>query len=344
VIPFVQSRPAVPKARLKAGASLSQRLKRLAPWLLMAVVVLLLGYFLDLHATFAALDNVEAWAIGLSAALFLLDRFCMAYKWNILLRERNCHLSAWSAFRIYLASGFVGYVIPASVGSDTFRAARLSLSGWSVSRVSATIILERVLGLLAILALSSVGLFFLVARGRGDLFPLLGVVLAALLVGLVLTTMSTSERLYRILQRATSGLSGHRMGARVVQMLHELHNEYVALSKGRRPLLLFFLLSIVSQLIEALMVVPLLVSLDAPLDLLAVFALLPLSKAMIQLMAVPAGIGVAEGSVVVALTLAGISPAQALATALVLRAIDLGMLLPAGIAYAADAWQLRKTA
>jgi uncharacterized protein (TIRG00374 family) len=160
----------------------------------------------------------------------------------------------------------------------------------------------------------------------------------------VLTTMSTSERLYRILERATAGLRNHRIGGRVVQMLHELRNEYVALSKGRSLLLLFFLLSIVSQLIEALMVVPLLVSLDAPINLLAVFALLPLSKAMIQLMAVPAGIGVAEGSVVVTLTLAGIAPAQALATALVLRAIDLGMLLPAGIAYAADAWQLRKTA
>jgi len=90
------------------------------------------------------------------------------------------------------------------------------------------------------------------------------------------------------------------------------------------------------------MVVPLLLSLDVPVDLLAVFALMPLSKALIQLLAVPAGIGVAEGSVVLVLTLVGIPAAQALATALVLRAIDLAMLLPAGLAYAADAWQLRK--
>src|SRR5882724_6024818 len=169
----------------------------------MAVIVALLVHFLDLHATLAAFDDLEPVAIALTVILFLLDRFSMAYKWNLLLRARNCWLSSWAAFRIYLASGFVGYVIPASVGSDTFRAARLSLSGWSVSRVSATIVLERVLGLLAILSLSSIGLLLVVAGGRHDLLPILGAVLAALFVGTVLTGMSVSERLYGAFRRAT---------------------------------------------------------------------------------------------------------------------------------------------
>jgi uncharacterized protein (TIRG00374 family) len=127
-------------------------------------------------------------------------------------------------------------------------------------------------------------------------------------------------------------------------MLHALHDEYVSLSKGWRPLFVFFVLSIVNQLIQALMFVPVLVSLGVDVNLLALFAVLPLSKAFIQLMPIPAGIGVAEGAQVVALSLANVPAAQALAVALVLRAIDLTMLLPAGIAYAADAWQLRRTA
>jgi uncharacterized protein (TIRG00374 family) len=262
----------------------------------------------------------------------------MAHKWNILLRARNVWLSHWAAFRIYLASGFVGYVIPASVGSDVFRAARLSLGGRSVSKVSATIVLERVLGLLAILTRSSVGLLFVVLGGWHELLPLLGAVVAALFVGTVLTAMSMSERLYRVLRRATSRFADNR----IVKMLHALHDEYVALSRRARPLVLFFLLSIVNQLIQALMFVPVLVSLNVDVNLLALFAVLPLSKAFVQLMPIPAGIGVAEGAQVVALSLAHEAPAQGLAVALVLRAIDLSMLLPAGIAYAADAWQLRK--
>jgi len=322
----------------------SALVKRWGPWILMAATIGLLVCFLDLRAALDAVDDIEPIAIVVTALLYLLDRFSMAYKWNVLLRARNCWLSSWAAFRIYLASGFIGYVFPASVGSDTYRAARLSLCGCSVSRVSATIVLERVLGLLAILSLSAIGLRLVVAGGRDDLLPVLGAVLGALFVGAVLTVMSVSERLYGVFRRATDGFASHRIAHRIVQILHALHDEYVALSRGGRSLLLFFALSVLNQLIQALMVVPVLLSLDADVDLLAVFALMPLSKAFIQLMPVPAGIGVAEGAVVVALSLANVPPAQALAVALVLRAVDLSMLLPAGVAYAADAWQMRKTA
>jgi uncharacterized protein (TIRG00374 family) len=317
------------------------QLKRWVPWILMAVVIALMVHFLDLHATVASVEQIETIALVLTTLLYLLDRFSMAYKWNLLLRARNCWLSHWAAFRVYLASGFVGYVIPASVGSDVFRAARLSMAGSSISKVSATIVLERVLGLLAILALSSVGLTLVVMQGRSELLALQGAVLAGLATGMVLTGMSMSSELYRVLKRATARFADNR----VVKMLHALHDEYVALSKGYRPLAVFFSLSLVNQLIQTLMFVPVLVSLGVDVNLLALVALLPLSKAFVQLMPVPAGVGVAEGSQVLAMTLAHVPAAQALAVALVLRAIDLGMmLLPGGIAYAADAWALRKTA
>ena len=315
-------------------------IKRWAPWILMAVVVALMVHFLDLHATLSAFTEIEPVAIALTVALFLLDRFSMAYKWNFLLRARDCWISNWAAFRIYLASGFVGYVIPASVGSDVFRAARLSMAGRSGSSVSATIVLERVLGLLAILTLSTVGLVLVVLRGRTDLLPLSGAVAATLCAGVVLTTVSMSVRLYQMLRRMTQRFGNNKL----VKTLHAMHNEYVSLGKGGRTLAVFFALSLVNQVIQTLLFVPVLISLNAPVDLLALLAVLPLSKAFVQLMPIPAGLGVAEGSQVIALTLAGIAPAQGLAVALVLRAIDLSMLLPAGIAYAADAWQLRRTA
>jgi len=315
-------------------------IRRWAPWILMAVVVALMVHFLDLHATFTAFNEIEPVAIALTVALFLLDRFSMAYKWNFLLRARDCWISHWAAFRIYLASGFVGYVIPASVGSDVFRAARLSMAGRSGSSVSATIVLERVLGLLAILTLSTVGLVLVALQGRTDLLPLLGAVAATLCAGVVLTAVSMSVRLYQMLRRMTQRFSDNK----IVKTLHAMHNEYVSLGKGGRTLAVFFALSLVNQVIQTLLFVPVLIPLNAPVDLLALLAVLPLSKAFVQLMPVPAGLGVAEGSQVIALSLAGVAPAQGLAVALVLRAIDLSMLLPAGIAYAADAWQLRRTA
>lgn len=316
-----------------------RRFKQLAPWILMVGVIALMTRLIDVHATVAALARLTPEAIALTTVLFLLDRFSMSFKWNILLRSRGYRLSHWDAFRLYLASGFAGYAIPATIGGDIFRAARLAVAGQPASGVSATIVLERVLGLLAILVLSCVGLLCSVLAGRIDLTPLLGAVFLALLLGSVLTGISMSERLYRFLRQVTSRIRGNR----VIEVLHSLHDDYVALSKGVRPLAWFFVLSIVNLLIRTLMCVPLLASLGVDVNLLALFALVPLSKAFIQFTPVPAGMGVAEGATVAALTLAHVSAPQALVVALVLRAVELATLVPCGLAYVIDAWYLRKT-
>jgi len=331
------AQPALEKTILRGEAF--RRLKQVVPWILVVGVIALIARFIDVRATITALHHLAPQAIALTILLFLLDRFSMSSKWNILLRARGYWLSQWDAFRIYLASGFVGYMIPATVGGDIFRAARLA-PGRSASRVSATIVLERVLGLLAIFALSSVGLLCIILEGRTELISLFAAVLAALLLGSVVTGISMSDRLYRFLRKATARIHGNR----ITEMLHSLHREYLTLSKGVRPLTWFFLLSIMNQLIRTLLYVPVLISLGVDPNLLALFALLPLSKAFVQFMPVPAGIGVGEGAQVAALTLAHVPASQALVVALVLRAVELITLAPAGLAYIADAWRLRKTA
>jgi len=331
------AQPAFTEAGITRSEGL-RRVKQLAPWALMIGVIALMAHFIDLHAAVTALSHLTPAAIGLATVFYLLDRFSMSFKWNILLRYRGYWLSHWDAFRLYLASGFVGYGIPASVGGDIFRAARLAMTGRCASKVSATIVLERVLGLLAILAVSWAGLLCIVLEGRKELIPLFGAISATVLLGSLLTAFSMSDRLYRCLTRVTNRFSGNR----IVEILHSLHNEYVALSKGVRPLTWFFVLSIVNQLIRTAMCVPVLAALGVEVNWLALVALLPLSKALAQFSPVPAGIGVAEGAQVAALTLAHVPASQALAVALVLRAIELATLLPSGLAYAIDAWYLRK--
>ena len=331
------AQPALTETRIPRSQS-RRRFKQLVPWVLLIAVIALMAHFVDLHAAVAALSHLTPGAIVLATLFYLLDRLSMSFKWNLLLRYRGYWLSHWDSFRLYLASGFVGYGIPASVGGDIFRAARLAITGRSASKVSATIVLERVLGLLAILAVSWVGLLCIVVEGRTELTALFGTVSAALLFGSLLTAASMSDRLYQFLTRATARFSGNR----VFEILHSLHNEYVALSKGVRPLTWFFVLSILNQLIRTAMCVPVLISLGVDVDLLALIALLPLSKALAQFSPVPAGIGVAEGAQVAALTLAHVPASEALAVALVLRAIELATLLPSGLAYVLDAWYLRR--
>jgi glycosyltransferase 2 family protein len=320
--------------------NLSALLKRWGPLALNVVVIVALVHFIDIRATVDAFGDLDALPVALSAVLFLLDRASMSYKWNVLLKVRGAGLSHISAFRVYLASGFIGYILPSSLGSDIYRAARLSVDGRRVSNVSATIVVERVLGMLAILSLSCAALLWLVLTERKDLAPLLGAVASALGVGVVLTLISISNGPYALFRRITRRVAGNK----IVRMLYALHDEYISLSKGVRSLVAFYFLSLLNQVIQSLMFVPILVSLDVPVEWMTLFAVLPLNKAMVQLLPSPAAIGVGEGSIVVALSLAHVPPAQGLVVALVLRAIDLCMLAPAGIAYAADAWLLRRDA
>ena len=86
---------------------------------------------------------------------------------------------------------------------------------------------------------------------------------------------------------------------------------------------------------------PILLSIGAPVQPLALLALLPLNKAVFQFTPVPAGIGVAEATIVVTLSLARVPPEQGLAVALVMRGLDVLLLVPMGIAYCIDAMRIR---
>lgn len=315
-----------------------RRLVQVLGILLAVAILALLAHFVDLHATLRTLAGIDPLAVVLATVVALFDRYVMSSKWNVLLRLRGTALSNLGAYRIYLASGFVGYVLPLGLGSDVFRATRLSLGGYRTSNVSASILLERVLGLLAILSLGGACLAWLVATGRSDLIPLLATTAGLWAVGVVATLVSMSNRLFRFVRSATSSIAGNRF----VRMLYALHDEYVGMSQYRAVLLGFWLLSMLEQLVSVLIFVPILMSLHAPLDLVALCALLPLCKAFLQFMPVPAGIGIVEGSIVVALSLAQVPAAQGLAVALIMRAIDIIMLVPMGIAYAVDTARLRR--
>jgi uncharacterized protein (TIRG00374 family) len=302
------------------------------------VVVVLLAGFVDLRATARALWSVELVALGAAAAITLADRYVMAYKWNLLLRVRAAGMPNLTAFRIYLAAGFVGYALPSGVGGDVFRGARSALLAHRGSNVSASIVLERVLGLLAILSLSTGCLLWLVLHGRRDLDAVLLVAGGLLAGGLVATLVSMSERLYHAVRRVTARIGRNR----VARTLYALHDEYVRMCRGRGTLVVFWLLSMFEQFLQATALVPIVLAMDAPLQLLALLAVVPLNKALLQFNPVPAGVGVAEGATVVALSLAGVPPAQGLAIALVVRAIDLILLVPMGLAYLLDTMHLRR--
>ena len=137
-------------------------------WIRALVTLVVLAITLsriDLSDALRVLGRLTPRPLIIVAALLVVDRLVMIWRWIALLRATGQSISLKSAAWIYLVSSFVGAFLPAGVGADLARAytltQRTSQGGQAVASVAA----DRLLGLISILL---VGLFGAAFWRRGE--------------------------------------------------------------------------------------------------------------------------------------------------------------------------------
>src|SRR5687767_13717800 len=105
-----------------------------------------------------AIVRIDPWHLLSVLALVALDRSVMILRWILLLRARGTNVSAATAARIFLVSSFVGSFLPAGVGGDAARAYGLSRVTAAGDEALASVIVDRVLGIVSLLTMGVVGL------------------------------------------------------------------------------------------------------------------------------------------------------------------------------------------
>ncbi len=109
-----------------------------------------------------ALARTRPGPIFIAACLVLVDRTLMAYRWLVLLRPfsgpRGPRFGA--VMRIFFVSTFVGTFLPASIGGDAVRAYALARTGVDAPASVASVLMDRMLGVLSVLIMAVVGLTF----------------------------------------------------------------------------------------------------------------------------------------------------------------------------------------
>jgi uncharacterized protein (TIRG00374 family) len=115
----------------------------------------------DLSAVMQAARGADLRFIFLACALVIADRALMAYRWLALLSPLGPgNRPPFSAvMRIFFVSTFVGTFLPASVGGDAVRAYGLSKEGVTGVDAVASVLIDRLLGIVSILIVATVGLF-----------------------------------------------------------------------------------------------------------------------------------------------------------------------------------------
>lgn len=98
------------------------------------------------------------WVVA-AAALVLVDRTLMAWRWIALLQpvQHGTRPPTGTLLRIFFITTFIGTFIP-SVGGDAIRAWKLSRAGGHAGESFASVLMDRVLGVIGILLAAALGL------------------------------------------------------------------------------------------------------------------------------------------------------------------------------------------
>lgn len=270
--------------------------------------------------------------IALAVALVVADRALMAYRWIMLLCpiERSTRPPLAAIIRIFFLSTFAGTFLPASIGGDVVRAVALSQQRVPPGQAMASVLMDRLLGVISILVMGGVGLMLAQTRDvtatRAIELPLL--VAAAL--SIAAASIVFSERASSIAE-----LVALRLPFRAVRRLAtELTHATRAYGSYRGELANVLAGSVGVQILRIIQAYCLGRALMIDLPMIAYFTFIPLILLVMLLPVSINGIGPSQVAFVWFFGRAGIPDAQAFALSVLFVALGIVGNLPGGLLYA----------
>ncbi|MBU1701959.1 MAG: flippase-like domain-containing protein [Candidatus Eisenbacteria bacterium] len=252
--------------------------------------------------------------------IFILNRGFMAYKWSILLHPLKIRLPIRRLISVYYASTFVGAFLPATVGGDLVRYFLLNLPKGDRPALAASILMERVVGLMALV---TVGWFGLMAAWRQDLLPV-APALTTLAGGFILVLFAWISLVM------PPDLLIRRLGP-LGRKLSGFASEYQSYRNHPRALCLFYIFSMIESLHGVVGIWIVALALDLKIGFLPCLVAVP---PMVLLSRVPISVdslGVFQGLGVLFFGILGVAGGAAFALGAVRQLLDFIGLLPGGV-------------
>jgi uncharacterized protein (TIRG00374 family) len=261
-----------------------------------------------------------------------LDRGLMILKWYPLLHIQASSISFGRAARSYFAAGLAGFLIPTPISGDFFRAVALGRGQCAVPEISASIIMERLLGMIgsSLLCLVSLALiFFGTIKVQQHIFDWIVALLIVTFVGFLLSlNRSLATRVSRWTSRANQSIS--------LQNINRFGRAYAVYRDRKTMLVLVGLLSFVEQFFPIFCIWILSQALSASVTFKMLVIAIPLTLFVARLPITVSGIGAAEGTLVYLLGLFGVPSQEAFALALAAATMNIITAVP-GLLFWTDA-------
>jgi uncharacterized protein (TIRG00374 family) len=311
-------------------------MKRLSSWIKAACSAAFLG-FLVWYVGRQDLASVlrRAHPVFLALCLLLSPILVVAstWKWRIILHREGASLRFAQLFRSYLVGYFFSNFLPSNVGGDVVRSYRAGRAAGDQTLAAASIVVERITGLLGLLALV-VAMPWL-RRDLASHIALLGPALMALAgiglivgLGLVRWSAPTAET-PAIGWRARLGSVLTRFAVRSSQAFRTLRRDPVYRVQVALLTVLFYGLALLNVWLAFR-------AFGANPSLRDLAAVLPTAMFVATMPVALGSLGLAEGSYVFYFGLAGMDPAVTLVMSLLLRVKILVLGAAGGVVYWSD--------
>lgn len=273
------------------------------------VVIAWLGLLVDFEKLWVAFSNLTLPLIVILILISFILVYVSAVKWGLFLKAESNSVSIVKLFNLYLMGYFVNSIFPSYIGGDAARSWYAGKLSTQHSAFAATF-LERFTGLIAMILMAFVALFFV--SGLPDSISL---VVAALCFGLVISLILIFNNLLVSICRKLPIIN------KKVSHVIKIQNVIQSALKNKTLLVnslllsfIFFAIAVVNVAVSAYAVG----WVDVPVNDLIV--VLPLILLIGAIPITPSGIGLQEGAYYYFLTMIGSTPEQAIGVALVLRA------------------------
>jgi glycosyltransferase 2 family protein len=304
---------------------------RLSRALRIVVAVALTAYILfksDPAAVVSAAAVARVPWLVLAVVLVVVDRAVNAYRWVVLLQALTpgSRPPLASVMHIFFVSSFVGNFLP-SIGGDVYRAYQLARLDVRSGEAAASVLMDRMVGVLSMVMVAAVALLFLRE------LDLPGVVPALLLVAAVCAAALAAVFSARVANGAVGMLRLVRI-PRVQSTARTLVDAVRRYASHHGALLLVLLLSVAVQLLRVVQAYCLGRALDLSLPMIVYFGFVPVITLVMQLPITVAGLGTTQYAFEWMFGRVGVSPAVTFALSMLFLALGTVGNLPGGLLYA----------
>ncbi len=286
-------------------------LKLLVTVTLVAVVVLRV----DLAGVSRALGSLSAGAVAAALSLTAASVAVSAWRWHRVLAHLGERVSPWALLGDTLVGTTYNLLLPTSVGGDVARALRCARRVRDGEHAWASVAFERLLGLLSLVLVSTVGLLSGLTSAT---IPLLAA--AAVMAVLLAALIAAAPAPLRLAARL-----GERGSASLAASLRRIAAAWSGALGRPAPRLETFAWSVAYQVVALTLLVPIAAEWAVPNLAAAIYLGVPVALVAATLPVSLGGHGLRESLFVVVLAPFGLSPERALALSLVWLASNLAV-------------------